>query len=185
MSFLIYRTVDNQGVVRLRPTTDETDGSYKLAQLLQRAWEKDRPLNSGWEVSADQLIRIHSDGRESYQTRRLLNDFHPSSRTRIGLIEFLHVYAFTWADKNDNPTWVPFMVKGRDTFYKDDYENLSESDKREELADLPEFDPNGGEFVEFLYLNVNTNRNWVWGRTGMANAAFLYGEARNFFQKHF
>jgi hypothetical protein len=185
MTFLVYKAITDQGVVRLRPA-DRAEKNYKLTQLLQHAWDEEkRPVNQGWDVSADKLIRIHSNGNESYQTRRLLNDFHPSSTERIGLVEFLHVYAFTWGDKHGNPTWVPFMLKGRDTFYKEDYDTLSAGDKERVLADLQEFDPNGSEFVEFLYANINKNGNWVWGRTGMTNAAFLHGEAREFFRTCF
>ncbi len=181
MTFLVYQTVSDKGVVRLRPT-DET---YKLPHLLQGAWKaKGSPVNRGWEVSADELIRIHSNRTETYQTRRLLSDFHPSSRERIGVIEFTHIYAFTWGSA-ETPSWTPFMVKGRDVFYREDYENLNDSEKTKVLADLPEFDPNGGDFMEFLYSNVNKNGNWVWGRTGMANAAFLHGPARAFFKTFF
>jgi hypothetical protein len=81
------------------------------------------------------------------------------------------------------PSWTPFLIKGRDIFYRDDYENLSESEKRTVLADLPEYDPKGSDFAEFLYFNVNKNGNWVWGRSGTANAAFLHGEALAFFRK--
>jgi hypothetical protein len=78
------------------------------------------------------------------------------------------------------------MVKGRNIFYREDYENLSESEKTKVLADFPEYDPNDEEeFIEFLYSNVNKNGNWVWGRSGMANAAFLYGAARAFFKTFF
>jgi hypothetical protein len=182
MTFLIYETFSERGAVSLRPT----DEIFKLNWLLQNAWnEKGRPINRGWGASADELIRIHTGGQESYRTRRLLSDFHPSSTERIGMIELLHVFAFTWTDDGQIPTWTPFMVKGRDVFYKSDYENLSDDDKKKVVADLPEFDPEGQEFVEFLYSRVNRNGNWVWGRTGMANAPFLYGEARKYFHEHF
>jgi hypothetical protein len=181
MTFLVCKTLRDRDEIRLCLT----DESYRLPWLLQRAWNRQgKPINRGWEVSADELIRIHSDDRESYQTRRLLSDFHPSSNWRIGLIELLHIYAFTWGSSDEgNPSWTPFMIKGRDIFYRDDYENLSESEKRTVLADLPEYDPKGSDFAEFLYFNVNKNGNWVWGRSGMANAAFLHGEALAFFQK--
>jgi hypothetical protein len=180
MTFLLYKTTRDQGQVRLCPT----DQMYKLPFLLQGAWERKAKLtNCGWDVSADQLIRIHSNEKETYETARLVIDFDPSSKSRIGLIELLHVHAFTWEDKDHNPTWTPFMIRGRDIIYRDDYENLSESDKRAALADLPEYDPKGLEFAEFLYFNINKNGRWVWGRAGMTNAAFLHGDALRFFQK--
>jgi hypothetical protein len=55
------------------------------------------------------------------------------------------------------------------------------NDKNAKLADLPEFDPHGREFAEFLYFRVNDNGTWCWGRTGMTNAPFLYGDALRYF----
>jgi len=142
---------------------------------------KGKPINRGWEVSADELIRIYSAKTHTYETRRLLTDWNPSSKKEIGLVEVLHVYAFTCG--GNEAEWTPFLMKGRDVFYKQGYANLGESDRRAVLADLPEFDPDGLEFAEFLYCKVNQNRNWIWGRTGVTNAAFLQSEALRFFQK--
>jgi hypothetical protein len=116
MTFLVYETVRKQNQIRLRPTRQTADETYSLPRLVQRAWNKAKPANCGWEVSADELIRIHTDETQTYETRRLLSNFVPSSAKDIGIVEVLHIYAFTYVT-DDRPEWAPFMLKGRDTFY--------------------------------------------------------------------
>lgn len=182
MTFMVYRTFISAGNTRLRRIENAT---FYLPQLLQNAWSIRQKQNEGWEASADELIQIHSNGTETYKTRRLLSDFHPTSTWRIGIIELQHVYAFTYCNERGTPDWTPFMVKGRDVFYNDNYKDLTPGKRKTILADLPEYSRNGSEFAEFLYVRVNDNGTWVWGRTGMTNAAFLQKDAREYFRPFF
>ena len=49
------------------------------------------PLDQGWHVSADELIQIDNNGLQTYDTRRMVIDFDPNARRRIGLIELLDI----------------------------------------------------------------------------------------------
>ena len=69
------------------------------------------PLDMGWRVSRDELLRIHSDGRYDSSTLRLVIDYDPKADWRIGLIELLDVYAFTWSNGNGAPSWTPLMLR--------------------------------------------------------------------------
>ena len=61
MTFSVCKTLRDRDEIRLCLT----DENYRLPWLLQRAWNcQGKPINRGWEVSADELIRIHSDDRE-------------------------------------------------------------------------------------------------------------------------
>jgi hypothetical protein len=42
----------------------------------------------------------------------------------------------------------------------------------------------GNDFMEFLYLNGD-DKGWNWGRNGSTNAAFIHGEARDYFRQYF
>src|SRR5205085_6938302 len=95
MAFLLYERVIQNGTSILRPTGQ----NFRLAgyNLIFQAWQKrGKPINKGWHVSADELIALHTSGAENYQTRRLIIDFHPRSVRRIGFIELLDIYAYTY-----------------------------------------------------------------------------------------
>jgi hypothetical protein len=58
MAFLIFEQTALEGHSILRPT----GGTFKLAgyNLLYRAWEnRGKPLNVGWQVARDELLRLH------------------------------------------------------------------------------------------------------------------------------
>lgn len=176
MTFLVYK-VDADALKR-------TDESFSLSgyNLLHAAWQRrDCPINQGWDVSANELISLHSDGRESYETRRFLIDFDPKSKWRIGVIELLHIYAFTHGE-NREPNFTPLMLKCRDVFYQDNYGTLTDTQKQQIMRRLRQ-PKHPQEFVEFLYLSGKCP--WNWGRNGRTNAAFLMKEARAYFKQFF
>lgn len=181
MSFLIFEEVSTAASLALRPTGN----SFKLAgyNLLYRAWERlGRPLNRGWHVSRHDLLNLHFGTDPHPNGARLIIDFHPTSTGRIGLIEPVDIYAYTWGD-GDRAVWTPLMLRLHDVFYKEYEEALTPEAKAAILADVPT-DFVGQESVEFLYLNGDGG-GWNWGRNGMTNAAFLHGEARAYFRQFF
>jgi hypothetical protein len=96
--------------------------SFSLAgnNLLRAAWEgQGKPLNAGWQVTADDMIRIHTRGAAGSETKALLIDFDPKALWRIGIIELLDVYAFTFGDGDGNATWSPLMLRMRDVFHEE------------------------------------------------------------------
>ena len=157
------------------------DESYKLAGigLIKNLWEKNKnPINKGWSISANDILKEH---REEYadDTHSLVIDFHPSSTERIGLIEIEKIHLYTYG-KGKTAYWTPMMLELRDTFYEEDYENLTAEKKRKEINKIKVNDERS-QIIEFLYLQGN----WNWGRNGSTNAAFLHEESRNYFKNFF
>lgn len=185
MAFLEFERFQRQDGWFLRPTGKR----FSLAgyNLIYKAWEQQgRPLDIGWQVSRDDLLRIHSGGKHDSSTLRLIIDFKPKAKRGIGLIELLDVYAFTWSNGNGAPTWTPLMLRLTDVFSQEYDPPLDNSQKDEILSGLrlPEPKPNAPDFVEFLYLN-GQDGGWKWGMNGMTNAAFLQGAAREYFRRFF
>lgn len=182
MAFLEFERFTEKGERFVRNSGQE----FSLAgyNLLYKAWaKKGKPINEGWHVSVNELVLIHSDEQHDISSRLLAIDWNPNSRKEIGLIEILDVYGFTWGDDDNDALWTPLMLRGRDLHHQH-YEELSDSQKAEILSKLPEPLSNTTDFVEFLYLK-GKKRGWNWGMNGMTNAAFLDGEARDYFRRFF
>ena len=163
----------------------QTGETFKLAgyNLLYQAWEKrGKPLNTGWRITRDELIQLHFAPQPPRDGVRLIIDFHPTATGRIGLIEPVEIYAYTWGD-NGVAEWTPLMLKLRDVFYEEYEQTISPEQKTEILGAIP-CNFAGQEWIEFLYLNGD-NKGWNWGRNGMTNAAFLQGDARDYFRQFF
>lgn len=185
MAFLVYERFRDSRENLIRPTGEGFSLAGRNVGLIYKAWESmAKPTNEGWHVSADELIRIQSDGAHDASTRLLVVDWHPDSKWRIGLIELLDIYAYTWSDDNIGASWTPLMLRFRDVRYEDQHEGLETSQRQEIMAILPEPSSDAPDFVEFLYLNGD-DKGWTWGMSGMTNAAFLSGEARDYFRQFF
>ncbi|OQX25597.1 MAG: hypothetical protein BWK80_14750 [Desulfobacteraceae bacterium IS3] len=178
MAFLVYKKQDGYLLA--------AGENYSLAgyNLIYKLWEKrEKPINKGWHISSGDLIHEYTNGKETVNTLSLLIDFHPTATTRIGIIELLDIYAYTYSysGKTGNADWTPMMLRLRDVYY--DEKPISIQEKEEILKKLKE-PTDDKDFVEFLYINGN-DRGWNWGRNGMTNAAFIMGEARDYFRKFF
>jgi hypothetical protein len=137
-------------------------------------------------VDADELIRLRLGDEHSREIRGLVIDFDPKARRRIGLVELLDIYAYTFGGTQaygGEASWTPLLLRLRDLFYEEYSGEISAEEKRQKLASIPEpVDP--VESVEFLYLN-GTSQGWNWGKNGMTNAAFIQGAARDYFRQYF
>jgi hypothetical protein len=183
MTFHIYNVQADQNPHTLVNTGHE----FSLAgeNLLREAWRvRNCPVNVGWKVGADELVRILSRGSETYASCRLIIDYHPSNMDRIPLIEILEIFAFSWGTQQ--PTvidWTPLMFRMRDV-----WDHWSETTmiptERDRLKARIVDPPYGDEFVEFLYLQGDDG-SWNWGRNGSTNAAFIHGAARDYFRQNF
>lgn len=93
MTFMIYTKAGNNLIA--------TGESFALAgrnNLIYKLWNKrGQPTDTGWHMSADELIQEYTEGNETIQTKAFLIDFHPNVRTRIGIIELLDIYAYTYS----------------------------------------------------------------------------------------
>jgi hypothetical protein len=84
MAFLVYRRRLENG----QDVLEATGEHFSLAgyNLIYAAWEKKgKPIRQGWQVSANDLIELYSEGKASYDTLRLIIDYHPNSKERIVL----------------------------------------------------------------------------------------------------
>jgi hypothetical protein len=114
----------------------------------------------------------------------LVVDFHPTAKNRVGLVELLDIYAFTWAySSRRKASWTPLMLRMRDLFYREYARPLTKT-KRSAIMDRVPEPKSPPEFIEFLYLNGD-DKSWNWGRVGATNAVFLQGEARDYFRQFF
>jgi len=183
MAFLIYQRSQVNG----KDVLSKTPEQYSLAgyNLIRSIWEKrGKPINEGWSVEVDELIRLKTNGQSDYNSIRFLIDFHPSSKKRIGIIELLRVYAYTYGDHTTRAVyWTPMMFVARDVFYKEFEQKITPEDKERLITKFngPEYGP---PFVEFLYLNGD-NYGWNWGANGRTNGAFIEGKAREYFRQFF
>lgn len=179
MAFVMYKKEQN--------SLYATGESYSLAgyNLIFNLWERrNKPTEKGWQVTANDLIDMHTGGKESYKTRRLLVDFHPSAKWRIGLIELLDIHIYTYAaENNDRASWSPMMLRFRDIYYEEFEKEITMTEKSRKIAVLKCPD-SCDDFVEFLYLNGSAG-SWNWGTNGRTNAAFIHGAARDYFRKLF
>lgn len=175
MAFLLYA----RSAAGLTPTGE----GFSLAgyNLIHAAWvQHGRPVDCGWHMTADELIRLRTGGAETISTRALLIDFDPSARWRIGVIEILDIYAYTYGEGEGQPVWSPLMLRLRDILYEEFDPEIDDAQREKILGNLP--DPAANlDFVEFLYLTGP----WGWGKNGMTNAAFLHGPAREYFRQFF
>jgi len=183
MAFMIFERRQLDGTIVLCPTKE----SFSLAgyNLLHAAWtNRGSPIETGWHVSADELIKLQYDGVHDSNTRRFVIDFDPKTTRRIGLIELLDVYAFTWGNDSGGPGWTPLMLRFRDLFYEEYDPHINEARKAEIISCLEEPKESTPDCVEFLYLN-GPQFGWNWGMNGMTNAAFINGRAREYFRQFF
>ena len=179
MAFIVYKK-ENGKLIAINET-------FSLAgyNLIYRLWvNRERPTDQGWHISADDLIKVHTEGKESYKTRGLLVDFDPKSKRRIGIIELLDIYIYTFSStKPDEAGWSPMMLRFRDIMYEEFEKEITLDAKYGKIMEIDDFE-NKGDFVEFLYLN-GSDKGWKWGMNGMTNAAFIQGPAREFFRQYF
>jgi hypothetical protein len=183
MAFLLFERTVADG----RSIINPTGSTFSLAgyNLLFHSWHaKGMPVGEGWHVTADELIELHTKSVHNCSTRCLIIDFDPNATWRIGLVELLDVYAYTWGDGNGGPSWTPLMLRCRDVFYEEYDTPIDSAGKAAILSNVPEQASDKPDFVEFLYLN-GPPFGWNWGKSGMTNAAFLHGAARDYFRKFF
>lgn len=183
MAFLFFERIVSNGKPVFRPTGESFSlGGYNL---IYQAWmHRGSPLDTGWHVSANDLIQLLTNGAHDCLTRRLIIDFDPKATWRIGLIELMDVYAYTWSDGNGGPSWTPLLLRLRDVHYEEYAPPIDQTRKTAILANLPEPASDISDFIEFLYLN-GPAYGWNWGKNGITNAVFLQGAARDYFRQFF
>jgi hypothetical protein len=179
MTFHIFECEQNDGrdVLRL------TDQEFRLAgyNLLYRAWvARGKPIGQGWQVSADELIAIQTGGEESYATRRMIIDFHPSNMKRVALVELQGIFLFNWAGEiHGSVNWTPMMLRLREVSDEWTDAPMSAEKRRERMTRL-EIDAYGAEFIEFLYLQGDDG-GWNWAETDRRMRRFCMAKRGSIF----
>lgn len=153
--------------------------------LIHSLWEKrGKPTNQGWHMSEDDLIKEYTQDKGNIQTNALLIDFHPNARIRLGIIELMDIYAYTYSGATENEAgWTPMMLRLRDVLYEEYEQEISDDEKEEKIKSI-KAPTDSDDFVEFLYIN-GPDKGWNWGRNGMTNAAFIHGPSREYFRQFF
>lgn len=172
MTFHVYKK-DNGKLVNIGE-------EFALPTLLHQLWEKRaKPTNQGWHVSADDLIKEETGGKESIDSRSLIIDWDPNSQKHVALIELVDIYIYTYPVLDSGEAeWSVMMLRLRDVMDEPVYSEKAEKEKGEKIAAfVPEYEE---EIFEFLYLN-----GWRWGVSGKTNAAFIHRPAREYFTPYF
>lgn len=179
MTFLVYQSDED--------FLGKTGLNFRLAgyNLVHRIWEsRGRPTDRGWHISRDDLAAHYDSPGKAERPYRFLIDFDPDAKRRIGLVELLDIYVYTFAgSENGKAGWSPMMLRLRDVLYEEFGQDISAEEKEKRTSRVPEPDSKD-DFVEFLYLN-GSNQGWRWGMSGMTNAAFIQGPAREYFRQYF
>lgn len=179
MPFLYYRRENGK--------LKKTGKTFSLAgyNLIYQLWEqREKPVDQGWHISADDLIRQYSNHKDSHSSAALIIDFDPGSKQRIGVIELLDIYVYTYSGATiEEAGWSPMMLRLNTVIYEEFVHEINDVEKEKKLNEITESD-NDDDFVEFLYLN-GSDRGWNWGMNGMTNAAFIEGPARDYFRQFF
>jgi|GEM_PF-1251189 len=183
MAFLIYKRSTQNG----KDILEATGKYFRLGgyNLVHEAWEKrGKPTNQGWHINANELIQLYSDGKDNYDSMRLIIDFDPNADWRVGLIELLDIYVYTYeGEAKDKAGWNPMMLKLRDIMYEEFDKPITKEEKNNLISKIT-MESYADGFVEFLYLKGD-KYSWNWGRNGSTNAAFIQGEARKYFKTYF
>ena len=138
-----------------------------------------KPVYCGWSVTADDLLKEHGGGF-SGGDYALVIDFHPGSLNHIGLVEIEAIHVYTYGN-DSGALWSPMMLELREMYNHEFDEPFLPDWKRGILARL-ELPPTPKKIVEFLYVQGGS---WKWGVNGYTNAAFIYDDAREYFQRAF
>ena len=178
MAFLIYRKEFDKLIA--------AGEKYMLAghRLIYTIWQsKNKPVNQGWHISVDELIKAHTNGKESDKTMSFLIDYNPNSKREIGIVELLDIYLYTYASKSGEVWWSPVMLRLRRILHETSSTDFppDEIERVKKTMNIPKEDR---EIVEFLYINGDKD-HWNWGMNGMTNAAFIESPAREYFRKFF
>jgi hypothetical protein len=184
MAFLIYDRKNING----REYFISRGENFRLAgyNLIYSLWEKNqRPINKGWHIAADDIIKAHFDGKKDIKNTGLLIDFDPNSKIRIGLVELLDIYIYNHGHKNE-VDWTVLMLKLKQIFYVEPPVSFDKQKMIKKIAihNMKVNDEYKNEKIEFLYLQSG-KKGWNWGSNGRTNAAFVSGDDRNYFRKFF
>ena len=183
MAFYLYGRVTQNGKEHFRRVRKVKLAGYNSIYNL---WKRNKkPINRGWHISADDLIKELTKDKGNKDSHRVIIDFDPNSTWRIGLVEIVDIYVYTSGDpKQGKVWWSPIMMRLRDVYYEEFTSKVSKDriEDRKKAFDVTR--TKNDDIFEFVYLQGDDN-GWNWGRVGQVNATFIHKEARGYFKKFF
>jgi hypothetical protein len=176
MAFMLFK---KQGMLYLN-----ANQTYKLAGntgLLHKLWNKRKLIaECGWSVTADDLLKELSPSVSSNNSA-LLIDFHPGAKDHIELVEIEKIHVYTHKNGTDGQGFSVIMLEMSGVHEMEDSNKLLTGERKQELLSRFEWPTEREKIIEFLYLQ----ENWNWGKNGYTNGAFIFNNARKFFQSVF
>lgn len=173
--------------------TLDSGSSYKMISevpiaghnLIYNTWlNKGKPINAGWEITENDILENFKNAASVNSCPALIIDFDPKGKEEITLLEMVHIYAYTYADKTTEEIWwTPILPKMYEIKPKKHFSKCKSP--RERKAIISEFESTGygNEIVEFLYLQ-GEKHGWNWGMVGRVNGALIYSDARKYFKPY-
>lgn len=184
MPFYVYQKVQEEDSTYFKRTGNHF--SFAGHNLIYELWKKlGKPINQGWHITSVDLVEQWSGQKESYEHTRLIIDYNPSAKWRIGLAEALDIYMFTYGDeKTGEIWWSPMMWRLKSVFEKRFEPEIDEHQKMKIIERIETFDYNQDDIIQFLYIHGD-KRGWNWGATGRTNGAMIEKDAREYFKRFF
>ncbi len=166
-------------------------GGISLAgyNAIHSLWKKKgKPINTGWRITLDELIEEITNAQHNSKTRKIVIDWAPSAKDKIGLMELLDIYLYTEGDSDKGRAdWSPMMWELAGVLNEDYPAKLTPNQKEERIIDFSvplRNTASESKTAEFLYLSGD-KEGWKFGRIGQVNAVFIYGDARKYFRQFF
>lgn len=191
MSFLIFNVETINGTKYYTNSKQHFKlAGYKNQNLLYNLWCKPtgcepKPINKGWSVNKDDLIRIYSPEQKDIA---FCIDYHPNSKDRIGIVEIDKIHLFTIGEdenadniSNTKVDWVPMMLELKTVLYLNNLKGTLTTEEKDIHLSKIKIEQQK-RVIEFLYLKGET---WNWGKNGMTNASFIEEKPREYFKKFF
>lgn len=185
MAHLLYLVIDTNNEKHLA-----LKGNFHLAGihkgLIHELWnDRGCPMKEGWHITKSDLIEKMNQRLHTQDDLRFIVDWFPKAPDWIAFkeLEDIYVYSEDWeTSSGGREHWTILMLVLKDVYVSLDGKTALDAKIHFPYSDLPvsEFD----KTYEFLYLK-GKQHGWVYGSSGMTNAAFIRGDARKFFSKYF
>lgn len=185
MAHLLYSVIKTNNEKQLA-----LKGDYHLAGkhkgLIYALWnDRGCPMDEGWHITKSNLIDKVNQTLHTQDDLRFIVDWFPKAKDWIAFkeIEDIYVYSESWpTSSSEREFWTILMLVLKDVQVAIDGKPVADAKRQFSYADqqVSEFE----KTYEFLYLK-GKQHGWVYGTSGMTNAAFIRGNARKFFSKYF
>jgi len=135
---------------------------------------------TGWKITSEELIQDILKSNDDVTKYSVIIDSAPSLKAIVDLKEIHDIHLYTYVDeKTEKVDWSVICLRVKDIFYMDRLDNTKKRVFTEKFISNKQ---NEDMVYSFLYIHGD-KRGWNWGRLGQMNGAWLYSDARKYFQK--